>query len=278
MLLTGRGGSNPLSRTRGCPGWVRTCVRMTHPVGTISRSLQLAAEGRSATEVARMVGVPRGTVRDWMYGRVPRRSRHGVCDGCDRCGRVHDFGSLPPVYAYLLGMYLGDGCLSAHRRDVFKLRISLDARYPEIVEECRHAIQTVMPQSRVNLVDMETWFELYSYSKSWPCLFPQHGPGKKHKRPIVLSPWQEALVSRRPDRLLRGLLHSDGCRSRTRGVADGRIRGTPSPTHRRTSTRSTARPATSSACVGRRRARGRPTCRERTMSRFSTCSWARSAD
>jgi hypothetical protein len=27
-------------------------------------------------------------------------------------------------------MYLGDGCLSAHPRGVFKLRISLDARYP----------------------------------------------------------------------------------------------------------------------------------------------------
>jgi hypothetical protein len=185
---------------------------MTHPVGTISRSLELAAEGRSATEVARLVGVPRATVRDWMYGRVPGRNRLAVSGGCARCGHAHAFDSLPAAYVFLLGMYLGDGCLSAHRRDVFKLRISLDARYPEIVEECRAAIRAVMPLSRVNLVDMETWFELYSYSKSWPCLFPRHGPGRKHERPIVLSPWQWAQVSRRPDLLLRGLLHSDGCR------------------------------------------------------------------
>ena len=59
--------------------------------------------------------------------------------------------------------------------------------------------------------------ELYSYSKSWPCLFPQHGPGKKHERPIVLSPWQCVLVSQRPDLLLRGLLHSDGCRFQNSG-------------------------------------------------------------
>jgi hypothetical protein len=194
-----------------------TCVRMTHPAEIVSRSLELAAEGRTATEVARIVGVPRATVRDWMYGRVPGRGRLAINGGCARCGGVHEFGSLPDVYAYLLGMYLGDGCLSAHRREVFKLRISLDARYPEIVDECRDAIRAVMPRSRVNRVDKGTWFELYSYSKSWPCFFPQHGPGKKHERQIVLSPWQCALVSHRPDLLLRGLLHSDGCRLQNTG-------------------------------------------------------------
>ena len=54
--------------------------------------------------------------------------------------------------------------------------------------------------------------ELKSYSKHWPCLFPQHGPGKKHTRPIVLAPWQEEIVARHPGELLRGLFHSDGCR------------------------------------------------------------------
>jgi hypothetical protein len=182
---------------------------MAHPVEVVSRSLELAAEGRSATDVARLVGVPRATVRDWMYGKVPRR---GVRGGCARCGGVHDLRGLPRAYVFLLGMYLGDGCLSAHRRGVFKLRISLDARYPMIVDECRDATRAVVPRSRVNIVDNRTWFELYSYSKSWPCLFPQHGPGKKHERRIVLTSWQLALVSQRPDLLLRGLLHSDGCR------------------------------------------------------------------
>ncbi len=35
-----------------------------------------------------------------------------------------------------------------------------------------------------------------AYSKTWPCLIPQHGPGQKHHRPIVLEPWQEQLVER----------------------------------------------------------------------------------
>jgi hypothetical protein len=148
---------------------------VTHPADTVARSLALAAEGRSATEVARLVGVPRPTIRDWIHGRVPKRSPPG---GCATCGGVHDFACLPPAYVQLLGLYLGDGCLSPHRRDVYKLRITLDARYPQIADECQDAMEAVMPLSRVNRVDKRTWWELYSYSKSWPCLLPQHGPGR----------------------------------------------------------------------------------------------------
>ena len=57
-----------------------------------------------------------------------------------------------------------------------------------------------------------TYIELGSYSKSWPCLFPQHRPGKKHTRRIALVDWQWALIDRHPEKLLRGLIHSDGCR------------------------------------------------------------------
>ncbi len=56
------------------------------------------------------------------------------------------------------------------------------------------------------------YVEVHAYSKSWPCLFPQHGPGKKHERKIELVDWQEDLVALVPGLLLRGLLHSDGCR------------------------------------------------------------------
>lgn len=54
--------------------------------------------------------------------------------------------------------------------------------------------------------------DLRAYSKHWLCLFPQHGPGKKHERPIVLEAWQQEVVTEHPGRLLRGLFHSDGWR------------------------------------------------------------------
>ena len=49
--------------------------------------------------------------------------------------------------------------------------------------------------------------------KHWPCLFPQHGPGRKHLRPIVLEDWQRTILERHPDQFVRGLFHSDGCRT-----------------------------------------------------------------
>ena len=49
--------------------------------------------------------------------------------------------------------------------------------------------------------------------KLWLHAFPQHGSGRKHERPIVLGSWQEEIVARHPGEFLRGLIHSDGCRT-----------------------------------------------------------------
>jgi hypothetical protein len=120
---------------------------------------------------------------------------------------------LPRAYVYLLGLYLGDGCLSPHRRDVFKLRVFLDVAYPGIIDECRLGMLAVLPRGQaIGSAAKKGCVEVYSYWKGWPCLFPQHGPGKKHERSIVLVEWQEALVAQHPGALLRGLIHSDGCR------------------------------------------------------------------
>jgi hypothetical protein len=70
----------------------------------------------------------------------------------------------------------------------------------------------VMPNNRVRFVQRKGCVEIVSTSKSWPCLFPQHGPGRKHERFIDLTEWQAAIVRRRPQQFIRGLLHSDGCR------------------------------------------------------------------
>jgi hypothetical protein len=47
--------------------------------------------------------------------------------------------------------------------------------------------------------------------KHWPCLFPQHGPGRKHTRELVMADWQRSIVEEHPAAFLRGLFHSDGC-------------------------------------------------------------------
>ncbi|MGH2693073.1 MAG: helix-turn-helix domain-containing protein [Actinomycetota bacterium] len=196
---------------------------MTRPAAQIEGALALKARGHSASSVARELHIPRSTVRDWLSGRVPIAKIPGVTD-CTTCGNaIHDFAALGPSYAYLLGLYLGDGCISSHRRGVFRLRITLDSAYPRIIDEAAAAMKLAMPENKVSrFLRPSHDVEVSSFSKSWPCLFPQHGPGKKHLRRIQLSAWQEDLVRRNPEFLLRGLVHSDGCRFMNTGRAGWR--------------------------------------------------------
>jgi hypothetical protein len=117
-------------------------------------------------------------------------------------------------YSWLLGFYLGDGCVSSSRR-TFQLRIVLDGRYPEVIEDCCTAVSMVVPDVRVRVrprrVDAGVIVE--TTSPNWPTMLPQHGPGRKHERPIVLAPWQREIVDAHPRPFLRGLIHSDGCRT-----------------------------------------------------------------
>jgi hypothetical protein len=53
-----------------------------------------------------------------------------------------------------------------------------------------------MPTFSVFAVARTGCTEVKTTSKHWPCLFPQHGPGRKHERTIELEPWQQAV--RRP--------------------------------------------------------------------------------
>lgn len=119
--------------------------------------------------------------------------------------------AVSSAYPYLLGIYLGDGVLSEGRRHVWHLRITMDARYPDINARVSSALLAVGGR-RVGVVQRAGWVELGSYWKHWICLFPQHGRGAKHLRRIALTDWQRSLVSRYPDEFLAGLIHSDGCR------------------------------------------------------------------
>ncbi len=58
-----------------------------------------------------------------------------------------DLDTLPPVpYAYLLGLYLGDGWIARMAKGTFSLRISLDRRYPRIVAGATPAVAEVNPR------------------------------------------------------------------------------------------------------------------------------------
>jgi hypothetical protein len=175
------------------------------PQADLDLVLELMGEGLTASEISRRSGIPRSTVKDWRQGRVAHRR-----NGCSE----HDLVALDlRAYAYLLGMYLGDGCISQYPRGVLKLRITLDSIYPGIVAECARAIEAVSGgKASVQRKRGERAVEVSNYWKHWACLIPQHGPGRKHARPIVLAEWQEPIVMAHVEPFLRGLIHSDGTR------------------------------------------------------------------
>jgi hypothetical protein len=197
-----------------------------HPRATVSAALEFAASGMNATEVARVLGIPRPTVRDWLNGSIPRRDRvprgeghgPGYCTLCD--GPEHRFAELSPCYVYLLGLYLGDGCISVHPRSVYKLRIVLDVKYPGIIEGAASTMSQIRGGSTHVQRRRDNCVEVSAYWKSWPCFLPQHGKGNKYDRSIVLTEWQQQLVERWPQELLKGLIHSDGCRFQNTGRCD----------------------------------------------------------
>jgi hypothetical protein len=192
--------------------------RHMRSVEEVRRVLALVEEGVNDCQISRRTGIPSGTIQDWRRGKVPRRGSLLAQESCcEKCWHPrHNFERLPSAdYAYLLGMYLGDGCISSHRRQVFRLRVTLDTRYPGIVSECAAAMAAVLPSSKVGVLAHrhQNSVEVSSFSRAWPCLFPQHGPGKKHQRKIELVEWQRRIANDEPQRLLRGLIHSDGCHS-----------------------------------------------------------------
>jgi hypothetical protein len=177
---------------------------------------RLIEAGVNDCAIARQLGVPRTTVRDWR--RRPQIQPRLV--STSPCDVVHDFSELPAAaYCYVLGLYLGDGSISRNRR-VWRLRVTLDKKYPAIIDRCRQAIEMLMPGQRTGIVPRVGCVDVSLHSKHWPCLLLQHGPGMKHTRRIALEPWQQALVDQATQEFIVGLIHSDGCRvvANDRGV------------------------------------------------------------
>ena len=116
-------------------------------------------------------------------------------------------------YSYLLGMYLGDGYISRTPR-TYRLEVSLHRRQERVAKRVARAIAVLRPGRPVGFRHRGSVTIGNAYANAWPILFPQHGVGRKHQRPIVLEPWQQRVVEQHPTEFLRGCIEADGCRHR----------------------------------------------------------------
>jgi hypothetical protein len=206
--------------------------------GIMTRSYQdyeniqtLWGQGLNKKQISRMTYIPRRTVIDCIQ-------RFGSLEGLQEqqkqvnelwvltklINSEEETSQIHSAYAYLLGIYLGDGNI-VKVRNVYRLRVTLDARYPGIIEHCSEKIRMVLPENEIGIVEHYykghlSCVDVSCYYKDWPSLFPQHGDGKKHDRPIILRDWQQRIIETYPLEFFRGLFHSDG--SRFSNVVNGK--------------------------------------------------------
>jgi hypothetical protein len=186
-------------------GGITRKIAPVYDMAMRKRALSLLAQGRSLNSASKETGMSRSAIRSWQARVEPLPRIAGA--------PIRNTPAAPAAYSYLLGLYLGDGCISKHPHGKgHYLRIACADAWPGLIEECRNAITEVHPESRVSLAQRQGCVNVTSYSRSWPHLFPQHGPGKKHDRRIALEPWQQSMVDEFPWEFVRGLIHSDGCR------------------------------------------------------------------
>jgi hypothetical protein len=183
-----------------------------HPPQLREKALRLRAEGVTFGQICRDLELPRRTVGNWFYGDRARRraERETTKPRCARCADPPHELPEKDSYSYLFGLYLGDGHLVTSTK-VPVLRIYCTQAWPGLVDACEEAMRRVLDRS-VFRVTRSGCVTVQSSSNHWPCLLPQHGPGKKHERNIALERWQRDIVRQFPEDFLRGLFHSDGCR------------------------------------------------------------------
>ncbi|GHJ44888.1 hypothetical protein Cs7R123_22300 [Catellatospora sp. TT07R-123] len=191
-----------------------------HPLAVRSHARELFAQGSSVRTIALALNIPYQTVANWCHRKVADERRFTEAR-CPRCLQPPSTPGAGEQYAYLLGSYLGDGHLVL-RAKVPVLRVYCADAYPAIMDAVGGAMLAVLANS-VQRISGKNCTTVQSYSKHWPCLFPQAGPGRKHERPIVLEPWQEEVVAAHPGAFVRGLFHSDGCRTTNRVTKAGRV-------------------------------------------------------
>lgn len=204
-----RVGSSPTGGTKNCRTSTRQCC--VHEIQLRVRARAYLAAGATVAQTANRLGLPPSTVHRWRASRLFSDDHPPIT--CPICQPSVDNAARLSNYAYLLGQYLGDGHLVVRAR-VPVLRISACTDYPAILRETSTAIEAVRgrPPGEVRF-PRARMINLQSYWTHWGCLLPQQGDGRKHERPIRLRTWQLTIVRSEPWKLLRGLIHSDGCRS-----------------------------------------------------------------
>lgn len=154
----------------------------------------------------------RGTIRNWIkkYRSVTQLAE--VKDSKSlKCGFDSHQTYQTPEYAYIFGVYLGDGYIIRNKR-TYKLMFSILENHTEVQKKISSQLKILFPFNKINILKRKNskCCDIIVYSNNIPLLFPQYGSGHKHERKIETTELQRFNIITYPKEFLSGLLDSDG--------------------------------------------------------------------
>lgn len=167
-------------------------------------------------KVSELLGIRRPSIQRWRHEY--KKFSENFLSNVGRQGKpkpVINKKEIPSKsYAYLLGMYLGDGHITQgkgkkHAILVITQNLDDDIAINDIKRHMANIFSYVTPyvhkKKNANACDIRI-----GCNQNVLPLFPQHGRGAKHKRKIELTNWQKDHIRKEPWAFIKGLLHSDG--------------------------------------------------------------------
>jgi len=178
--------------------------------------IKLHHEGNNYSKISKTLNISRFIIKEWITGnkRHVRKNEDEILSSDDFfkyfITNIENSEEYRKSYYYLLGQYLGDGCITEMKnKRTYRLRIACADKYPKIIEELKYCLNVIFPYNKIQEVQSVGCKMVGIYNTNLPLIFPQHGTGKKHNRNIKLIDWQEKYLQH--NELAKGLFHSDGC-------------------------------------------------------------------
>ncbi|MCK9428553.1 MAG: LAGLIDADG family homing endonuclease [Candidatus Omnitrophica bacterium] len=180
----------------------------------INLAKKMKLNGSSISEISRKICASRSAIKEWVTQSkryTPKNIFYNITTFESFTNNMAKFEEYRKSYYYLLGQYLGDGCISLMKnKRTYELRIMCADSHPMIIEEVKKSLNIVFPYNKIQDVKRPGCRSIGIYCSALPQIFPHTGKGKKHNRIIKLIDWQLNYLESNKIYLLKGLFHSDG--------------------------------------------------------------------
>jgi hypothetical protein len=186
--------------------------------------MKLKAEGYRVVDIVNKTGLTRSCINNWVNRGSKIHNEQNIKPKLTNLHPIEYLNSLNKeieqnlrysLYSYILGLYLGDGCIGELRKTK-RLAISLDKKYPKLNEFVWYCMKTLFnknPYTYDRSINrgqkhISNSIDISICSTNLGVIFPHEGRGAKHLRKIELQEWQLNILDH--VHFVKGLIHSDG--------------------------------------------------------------------